>query len=236
MVIRKIADRICISAPDGALDRPVIGMLKGSERTLFFDAGSSPAHVAEIKAAMPVHGIHEPDFIVVSHSHADHWFGLIDYQTIGICSRRCMEEIDGMTRMDWGRASYERTIAEGRGSLFLADILDKEYGENRTGIRLEKPEISYENNMVIDLGSLTAVVEEIRSDHSPGQTVLYVPEEGVVFLGDCLYLRAKSRPDVDTLFERIEKYQAEYYIDSHREEVMNLEEARAYCLAYIESI
>ena len=236
MTIRKITDSIYISSPNEALDRPVVGMLKGSTRTLFFDAGSSPGHVAEIKATLPIYRINEPDFIVISHSHTDHWFGLVDYKSIGICSQKCMGKIDEMARMDWGKTAYEKTIAEGKGSQFLADILNIEYGENRTGIKLKKPEIVYKTGIKIDLGSLTAIVEKIESNHSPDQAILHIPEEKVVFLGDCLYLRTKSKQDVDNLFEQIEKYKAEYYIDSHNEDVMNLEEVRNYCLSYINSL
>jgi glyoxylase-like metal-dependent hydrolase (beta-lactamase superfamily II) len=236
MTIRKVTDSIYISSPNEKLDRPVIGLLKGSKRTLFFDAGSSPGHVEELKATIPIYNINEPDFIIVSHSHTDHWFGLIEYNSIGICSQKCMDRIEEMACMDWRKASYEKAVAEGNGSGFLAGILDMEYGENRTEIKLKKPEIAFHKELKIDLGSLTAIVERIESNHSPDQSILYIPEEKVVFLGDCLYLRTKLRHDVDSLFEQIEKYNALYYIDSHNEDIMNLDEAKDYCLSYVNSL
>jgi glyoxylase-like metal-dependent hydrolase (beta-lactamase superfamily II) len=236
MNIRQISNRVFFSSPFEELDRPVIGMLKGSARTLFFDAGSSTNHVAEIKANAHICGIEEPDFIVISHSHTDHWFGLVNYNAVGICSQKCMGKIAEMMSMDWRKESYEKTIAEGKGSQFLANILNIEYGEDRAGIKLRKPEIAYGKTLIIDLGSMTAVIEEIESSHSPDETVLYIPEEKVLFLGDALYLRTNSKTDINSLFEQIEKYDAQYYIDSHHADVMSLQEAKEYCLSYMNSL
>jgi glyoxylase-like metal-dependent hydrolase (beta-lactamase superfamily II) len=73
----------------------------------------------------------------------------------------------------------------------------------------------------VDLGDLTARIFHIGGDHAPDSSVIYIPEEGVAFLGDCFYPGFIGDDDFYTvarlfpLLDRLEALPAEYYVLSH---------------------
>ena len=103
------------STPDAGLDRPVIGIVAASGGTLMFDACSSHRHAVELKQALGEHGLRPPDYAVISHSHADHWFGLVDFETVSVCSCACQATTKSMTTMDWSRDGYRRLVDSWEG-------------------------------------------------------------------------------------------------------------------------
>jgi glyoxylase-like metal-dependent hydrolase (beta-lactamase superfamily II) len=111
-------DELYWSTPDATLDRPVIGIIAASGGTLMFDACSSHRHARELKRALGENGLRPPDYAVISHSHADHWFGLVDFETVSVCSRACQAATKAMTTMDWSHEGYRRLVegGEGRGA------------------------------------------------------------------------------------------------------------------------
>ena len=153
------------------------------------DACSSRRHAAEVRREMRAQGIKGPDYAVITHSHPDHWFGLIDFEsTVAICSRVCLAKTQAMTTMDWSHGGHRRQLEAGESYEMLDAILDAEYGADRGGIALRGPDIGMRGKL-IDLGGLTAVVRELESSHWEGQLIVSVPEKGVVFLGDALYIK-----------------------------------------------
>ena len=49
------------------------------------------------------------------------------------------------------------------------------------------PDVIFDEAVEVDLGNLTVRVIHVGGDHTPDSSVVYVPEEKVVLLGDCLY-------------------------------------------------
>ena len=74
--LNKINDRVYWTSPCADLDRPVIGIICGSNTTFLFDACSSTQHASDIIEYINSLSIKKPTYIGISHSHSDHWFGL----------------------------------------------------------------------------------------------------------------------------------------------------------------
>ena len=86
-------NQIYWSSPCASLDRPVIGIICGSNYTFMFDACSSTNHANEISKCINDLNIRKPEFICISHSHSDHWFGLHKFTAPSVCSKKCMNNI-----------------------------------------------------------------------------------------------------------------------------------------------
>jgi glyoxylase-like metal-dependent hydrolase (beta-lactamase superfamily II) len=230
--LNRFDDEVYWSTPDATLDRPVIGIIAASGGTLMFDACSSRRHALELKQALDARGLLPPGYAVISHSHADHWFGLIDFETVSMCSRACQAATRSMTTMDWSRDGYRRLVEAGEGSAFLADILDEEYGIDRGQLPLRSPVVGISGELEIDLGSVSVEVREIPSSHSGDAVILCVPEKRLVFLGDVLYLRKDSERELGDLLHLLDGLDAEWFIDSHVDGVMTREQVKTHLRDY----
>lgn len=65
---------------------------------------------------------------------------------------------------------------------------------DRRDLRIVVPTETFTDRRVVDLGGVEAVIEHVGGDHAADSCVVHVPEDGVLFLGDCLYLRARRAP------------------------------------------
>lgn len=109
--------------------------------------------------------------------------------------------------------------------LFCADMIKKEFADHREDIQIVLPEILFESKITIDLGNLTCIIENIGVDHAEDSSVVFVPEEKVLFLGDILasdlYV-ANWKFTVEKLLmvlDKIEGYDAEIFVESHCEPI-----------------
>ena len=125
---------------------------------------------------------------------------------------------------DWSSKGYHNLIKKGKGNVFLEKILNEEYGSKRKGITLIAPTISFKGEIIIDLGNIHVILNEIASSHSNDCIYGYIPEEKLVFLGDLLYLKEKDETEVERILNLFEKIGAEYFIDSHVDKVLSYKE------------
>jgi glyoxylase-like metal-dependent hydrolase (beta-lactamase superfamily II) len=230
MTITKITDKISITNPSEDLDRPIIGIINGSESTILFDACSCSAHANELKHEMLKLALTQPANIAISHSHPDHWFGLSEFQANAFCSYKCKTEIDKLYCYDWSKSGYHKLVEQGMGSRNFEKILDIEYGETRSGIHLKKPNVWISGKLTINLGDIDVILQEIETSHCIGSTVLFVPENKLLFLGDILYIRTKQITEVKRILNDIDSFSAEHFIDSHIDKVLSRNELEKHLL------
>jgi glyoxylase-like metal-dependent hydrolase (beta-lactamase superfamily II) len=93
-----------------------------------------------------------------------------------------------MAHLDWRNAAIDARMAAGEEIRFIAEHVKVELTEEqRRELVIALPDVVYDERLEVDLGGLTCQMLHVGGDHSPDSSVIYVPEEGVVFLGDCLY-------------------------------------------------
>ena len=69
------------------------------------------------------------------------------------------------------------------------------------------------------------MIEHVGGDHAPDSCVVYVPDERVLFLGDCLYQRLHApRPyltirGVRGLTDRLAKFAVDVAVEGHADDV-----------------
>ena len=185
---------------------------------------------------MDAHGFPAPDLCVISHSHADHWFGLVDFDAPAVASRACQAATMVMTTMDWTHEGYRHQVDDGVGNAFLADILDQEYGVGRERIPLRSPELGIRGELTIDLGSVTAEVREVASSHSGDAVILRIPQKQVVFLGDVLYLRGSEEQEIRDVLAALDRLDAEWFIDAHVDGVLTRDQVEVHLREYVRDL
>ena len=73
----------------------------------------------------------------------------------------------------------------------------------------------------VDLGGIVVELERIPSDHTRDCSIIYIPSEKIVFLGDALYSNKKHEKLCYTnelmipLLKELQCYEASFYIPAH---------------------
>jgi glyoxylase-like metal-dependent hydrolase (beta-lactamase superfamily II) len=87
---------------------------------------------------------------------------------------------------DWNNAALDARVAQGIEIAFCRDMLKAELPD-RSGLVLRPSDIAFTNTLEIDLGCVTCRLIHVGGDHAADSTIVFVPEERVVFLSDCRY-------------------------------------------------
>jgi glyoxylase-like metal-dependent hydrolase (beta-lactamase superfamily II) len=219
--IERIGKRFWYMTPVSETDRPILGMVVGNERTLMIDAGNSEAHAIRFIDMLIEQGVDEPTYVVLTHWHWDHIFGLSALKnTVSISSKKTRNEIEKLLPLSWLNEAIDQRVAEGTEIEFCANAIKQEFPDNRD-ITITLPEMTFEDEIEIDLGGITCILKQVGGDHADDSVVVYIKEEKILFLADSIYpdiFSSKDNYTVDgtrDLLRKIERYDADTYILSH---------------------
>lgn len=167
-------------------DRPVLGYIRGSRRSLMFDAGNSSAHVQLYLRRLNQEGLPAPDLCVISHWHWDHSFGMSALKERGvltIAAESTDRKLREVSAWSWDEAAMEERLAQGKDIAFVTEMIKEEYPD-RQAIRVECADVCFSDSLTLDLGGLHCRLLLIGGPHSRDSVVCHIPEEKILFLGD----------------------------------------------------
>lgn len=220
--IHKLGERFWFSTAVSLTDRPILGMVRGSKKTLLIDAGNSEEHVTYFLNEL---NIPRPDLVVLTHWHWDHILGLSALpETVSMASKKTAIEMKKLLPYSWSDEAIDSRVKEGVEIEFCAKAIKEEYKTHRN-IKVTLPDITIERTAEIDLGDVTCIVQHVGGDHAPDSVVVYIKEEKILFLGDCIYPKMyaeKVHYTVDEtlrLLDVLESFDAEIYIPSHQQPI-----------------
>jgi glyoxylase-like metal-dependent hydrolase (beta-lactamase superfamily II) len=219
-VFRPITPRVAWLSPDPATDRPVLGAIAGHHATLLVDAGNSPDHAQTLLRELARAALPPPRYVALTHWHWDHVFGAAELGLPALCHHETQRIVAELARLDWSDEALDRRVETGEEIAFCRDMIKAELPD-RAGLELRPPELGFSGSVALDLGGLTCHLEHVGGDHAHDSIVVYVPQERVVFLGDCLYMAIYGGPRRYTtrllfpLLERLLSYDAECYLAGH---------------------
>ncbi|MFZ5353287.1 MAG: MBL fold metallo-hydrolase [Bacillota bacterium] len=227
-MLNKITDRVYYMDKNDETDRPALGLIMGDKFSLAVDAGASPTHAREFMTKAKELNAPEFKYVVLTHWHWDHIWGIpaMDFTCIGHINTK--ELLDGMRMLSWEDSAMEARIKSGEMAQFTYDCIKAEMPDSEDRV-VGECDVYFSEKLEIDLGGVTCIVEHVGGDHTPDSTIVYVPEEKVMFLGDCIYGSryngeyGYTMEKLTGMVEKIRKYDAEYYLISH-EELQNKEE------------
>jgi glyoxylase-like metal-dependent hydrolase (beta-lactamase superfamily II) len=197
----------------------------GQRATLMVDAGNSPAHVELFLGELTRLGLAQPSYVVLTHWHWDHIFGVSAFEVPLFAYEETGQVMAEMVHLDWSDEALDRRVAEGSEIEFCRDMIKVEWPD-RTNLRLKVPDVTFASQLDFNLGGVRCQVKHVGGDHASDASIVYVPEDKIVFLSDCLYEDLHHGPRNYTtqklfpLIDELVRYNADYYIWGHHPEPM----------------
>jgi glyoxylase-like metal-dependent hydrolase (beta-lactamase superfamily II) len=232
-MLEKVTDRIYYMRNEDDTDRPALGLVKGDNCCMIIDAGNSPQHAKEFKELIKGMGLPPVKYLVVTHHHWDHIFGLKEWDVVTIANEKTCDYINTYCKMGYDDISLEEAKENGVFSEASIRCMKRELTD-RDHFTPCNAAVSFHDRLKIDLGGITCIIRQIESPHTDDSTIIYVPEENTLFLGDCVYGRTKNGKfylDDISLFLMMdiieENYVCKYYLCSH-ESICSSEEMTSF--------
>lgn len=214
MGLHKLTERVFYMDHEPEFDRPMLVYIKGEKYALAIDAGYSASHVKKFYDLLEAEGLGLPDFTAITHWHYDHTYGM--YCTNGCC-------IAHKKTNEFLREERDKALDAG-----YVDFMKKEdvrFAREYEGINevtIVPAQLEFEDSIKLDLGGLTAEIFYTVAPHSEDSVCIYIPEEKVLFLGDCIcpdYMNGGylDKEKLAALIKVIEKTDCRYCMLSHDE-------------------
>lgn len=231
--LNQISPHVYWLPPDSTTDRPVLGAVAGERSTLLVDAGNSPAHARLFLAELAPLQVATPQFLVLTHWHWDHIFGAATVGLPTLAHQETQRRVAEMADWDWSDAALDERVAAGVEIEFCRDMIKAELPD-RTNLILHPPDIAFTDRVELDLGGISTQLIHVGGDHAADSTIVYIPEDRVVFMSDCLapdlyhppprYTTRRLFPLIDQLLECA----ADVYLMGHNPEPTARSELVAY--------
>lgn len=176
MKMKRLSPHIFYYPHQPELDRPMLAYIKGSQFSLAVDAGYSAKHVDNFYAALAEAKLEKPAFTAITHWHYDHTFGMHHISGRSIAHSKTNEFLREQQEQA-SRAGYWDSLQKEDA------YFEKEY-QNQQRPRIVLSDMEFQDRLVLRLGGVTALLFHTESPHSEDTVCVYIPEDGVLFLGD----------------------------------------------------
>ncbi|MCG3420032.1 MBL fold metallo-hydrolase [Oceanobacillus jordanicus] len=231
-MLNKLSDTIYYLSNQDDKERPTLGLVCGDQFSLIIDAGNSPQHAQDFLLEIETLNVPPVKYVVITHAHWDHFLGMNEFNATVIVNRKTNELIKEWQGFSYDDRSLQKYVTVNQMSPICMEILQTDM-PNRERFKLKSPDVIFENTLTIDLGNKVCILERIKSTHTDDATIIYIPDEKVVFLGDCAYgtttnsLFHYKQSLLSPMIKDIQKYDAEMFILGH-ESICDLNEMNVY--------
>lgn len=215
--------------------RPLLACVVGEDQTLFIDAGSSCEHMQEMIDAYSRANFSDnlSKLGMITDSKYQHVCGMQLCNFPYIAHKLTQENLKEMQAWDWSDKGLDSIVKQHKMTSLEARTLKREIPD-RTNLEIQIPCIIYRHQLEVDLTGVTCILEHIETDYTDESTILYVKEDKVLFLGDCMnFGNNKSTPcyskKLFTLIDILLAYDAEYFIFSSEKKILDRNEFIEYC-------
>lgn len=160
------------------------GFVAGEDLTLVIDTMNSPADGRDIASFVARNTAGRIVGVLNTHNHADHTFGNQVFGAPVIASEGCRRLMSEALSAAWSPAAI-KTAQEASG------------GERLAGLQITLPHITFRHGLTLHLGGIPGsdggqsertVIVEHTGGHSPGHSIVRVPDAGVIFGGDLFFV------------------------------------------------
>ena len=178
MPLVRLSERISYLPHVEELDRPVLALVRGDRLALAVDAGYSPRHVEDFYRELVSAGLPLPDLTALTHWHWDHGFGMGAVAGLTVARKETNEHLLEARRILSDPADPRRE--DMRSAQGFAEEFPP--GEDPVVVTAD---LEFEGELAVDLGGVTARLIATDAPHTNDSTLVYVPEELTLFVGDC---------------------------------------------------
>ena len=175
MNLNRLTERIWVYPYEEERDRPNLSYIRGDRWSLAVDAGHSAEHTKEFYRALEEARLPLPELTVLTHWHWDHTFGMHAVHGLCLANERTNQYLDAFRR---------RLEAEGTDFFLEMDPrIRKEYEDGRP-VTVTLADLVFREEMQLDAGSCSIRVFRAEAPHTDDSTLVEVPGEKVLILGD----------------------------------------------------
>ncbi|CDO02985.1 Metallo-beta-lactamase superfamily protein [Oceanobacillus picturae] len=231
-MLNKLSDTIYYLSNQDDKERPTLGLVCGDQFSLIIDAGNSPQHAQDFLLEIEKRNVPPVKYVVITHAHWDHFLGMNEFNATVIVNNQTNEMIKEWQGFSYDDRSLQKYVTANQMSPICMKVLQTDM-TNRERFKLKSPDVIFENTLTIDLGNKLCILERIKSTHTDDATIIYIPDEKVVFLGDCAYgtttnsLFHYKQSLLSPMIKDIQKYDAEMFLLGH-ESICDLNEMNVY--------
>ena len=210
MNLTRITERVWVSDYEERRDRPALGYIRGDKYSVAVDAGHSADHLREFYEALKEEGLPLPELTVITHWHWDHSFAMHAVNGSTIANTRTAQYLRGFIA--------HRSPDYDRAFLALDPSIAEEYKDGKEIVVVE-PDIVFRDRFDIDAGGVHVLLRRCVSPHTDDSTLVYVPEERVLFFGDArsgVFPTWKADPELlEQFILEMQKIDAVLFVGGH---------------------
>ncbi|KQL34431.1 MBL fold metallo-hydrolase [Psychrobacillus sp. FJAT-21963] len=212
-MLNKLSDTIYYLSNQDDRERPTLGLVCGDRYSLIIHAKDFLLEIEKLN-------VPQVKYVVITHAHWDHFLGMNEFDATVIVNSQTNEMIKEWQSLSYDDSSLQKYVTTDQMSAMCVKIIQTEM-PNRDCFKLKSPDVLFENTLTIDLGNKVCILECIKSTHTDDSTIIYIPDEKVVFLGDCAYgtttnsLFHYKQSLLLPMIKEIQKYDAEMFLLGH---------------------
>ena len=231
-MLNKFSDAIYYMSNQDENERPTLGLVCGDRYSLLIDCGNSTQHAKDFLLEIEKLNVPPVKYAVITHAHWDHFLGMNEFEATVIVNSQTNERLKEWQNYTFDDRSLQTYAQTKQMSAKCIEIIQAEI-PNKDHFKLNSPDVIFEETLTIDLGNKVCILEKINSTHSDDATIIYIPDEKVVFLGDSAYgtttnaLFHYKQSLLLPMIEDIQKYDAEAFLLGH-ESICDLDEMTIY--------
>ena len=205
--------------PDETAVQSSIGVIVTQNQSLLVDAGNSPHLARKIKTELARCNLPPVSRIIYTHHHWDHVYGACEFDVPVTAHVICKAILEEESRKPWG-IEYLNEETRRNPKLTLSYNARANAIDDWESFRIVVPQDSFETEDWIDLDGLLIELEHVGGEHAEDSIVVKVPEDGVMFIGDCYYppplhlRQPDSVPSLDML-RKLQNDAYNLYVEGH---------------------
>jgi glyoxylase-like metal-dependent hydrolase (beta-lactamase superfamily II) len=188
---------------------PNVGLVIGDRAALIVDSGLGAENADRVFAALRTVSTHDAVYLTQTHFHPEHGYGA--------------QRLRDRALIVYNVAQFLELEEKGQMFLELFRGFNEHMAAALADVEFSTPDFLYGDQMEIDLGGCTAVLEQQGPAHTRGDQSVFLPEERVLFTGDIVEERFfPILPDEDATItgwiatlERLERLKPAVVVPGH---------------------
>ena len=205
--------------PDPNAVQSCIGVISAGNESLLVDAGNSPRLARRLRAELERCDLAPVSRIIYTHHHWDHISGASEFGAPVIAHTICKDILEEESRRPWS-IEYVKEEMKRNPKLAASYAARLNAIDDWSAFRIIVPEQTFDRELRIHLDGLTVELEHVGGEHAADSIVIKVPQDEVMFIGDCYYppplhlRKPDSAPSLDML-RRFKESAYSLYVEGH---------------------
>lgn len=166
----KVSEHVHVIPDNSVPGVPNVGIIVGNTAMLVVDTGMGKRNGETVVKEARRAGGSKPIYLVTTHVHPEHDLGA--------------QAFPADTKMIRSKAQIAEIADAG---MTMANVFRSRSQINRQlldGAEFRKADIVFDTDYTVDLGGLSVKIYAVGPNHTPGDTIVFVASEGVLFSGD----------------------------------------------------